>query len=60
VATGTKKEEVKKFKINIGQGIAGHVAQTGEPLLIEDVNKDPRWCKDISDSLKFETVSIAF
>lgn len=59
VATGTKKEEIKKFKINIGQGIAGHVAQTGEPLLIEDVNTDPRWCKEISDSLKVETVSIA-
>ena len=59
VATGTKKEEIKKYEINIGQGIAGHVAQTGEPLLIEDVNKDPRWHKEISDSLKFETHSIA-
>lgn len=59
IATGTKKEEIKKFKINIGQGIAGHVAQTGEPLLIENVNSDPRWCKEISDSIKFETVSIA-
>ena len=59
VATGTKKEEIKKYEIDIGQGIAGHVAQTGEPLLIEDVNKDPRWHKEISDSLKFETHSIA-
>ncbi|MBU0993984.1 MAG: sigma 54-interacting transcriptional regulator [Proteobacteria bacterium] len=59
VATGTKKEEIKKYEINIGQGIAGYVAKTGEPLLIEDVNKDPRWHKEISDSLKIETHSMA-
>jgi Nif-specific regulatory protein len=59
VATGTRKEEIKKYQIDIGQGIAGHVAKSGEPLLIEDVNKDPRWHKEISDSLKFDTHSIA-
>ena len=59
VATGEKKEDVKKFEIELGQGIAGHVAKTGEPLLIHDVQKDPRWHKEISDSIGFETHSIA-
>ncbi len=59
VATGEKKEEVRKFEINLGQGIAGHVALTGEPLLIPDVRKDDRWYKKISESIGFETRSIA-
>jgi len=59
VATGEKKEEVRKYEIDLGQGIAGYVAQKGEPLLIPDVRKDPRWYKRISDSTGFETQSIA-
>ena len=37
VATGAKKEDVKRFESELGQGIAGYVAQTGESLLIPDV-----------------------
>lgn len=59
VATGEKKVDVKKFEIDLGQGIAGHVAQTGAPLLIPDVAKDPRWYKQISESIGFKTRSIA-
>ena len=59
VATGDKKEEVKEYRVKMGQGIAGHVAQTGEPLLIADVANDPRWYKEISESIGFETQSIA-
>jgi len=59
VATGEKKIDVKKFQIEIGQGIAGVVAQTGEPLLIQNVAKDPRWYKQISESIGFKTKSIA-
>lgn len=59
VATGEKGEEVMKFEVNLGQGIAGFVAETGEPLLISDVSKDPRWYKEISESVGFETRSIA-
>lgn len=59
VATGEKKEDVKKFEIDIGKGIAGTVAQTGEALLIEDVHKEPRWYREISESIGFDTTSIA-
>ncbi len=59
VATGEKKEAVKEYRVKMGQGIAGHVAQTGEPLLIADVANDPRWYKEISESIRFETQSIA-
>jgi len=59
VATGTKKEEVRKYELDLGTGIAGVVAEKGEPLLIPDVTKDPRWYKEISRSIGFETRSIA-
>ena len=59
VAIGERKEELRKYEINLGQGIAGLVAQTGEPLLIQDVTNDPRWYKQISESIGFETRSIA-
>jgi Nif-specific regulatory protein len=58
VATGDKREDVKKFEVPLGQGIAGHVAATGEPLLIPDVRKDSRWYKEISESIGFQTRSI--
>lgn len=59
VATGAKKDEIKQFSIQPGEGIAGHVAQTGEPLLIGDVTRDKRWYRNISDQLGFKTKSIA-
>ncbi len=59
VATGSKGTDIKQFEIDLGQGIAGYVAQTGEPLLIQDVAKDPRWYKEISESIGFRTQSIA-
>ena len=59
VTTGAKGEEVKEFRIKIGQGIAGHVAETGQPLLIADAQQDNRWMREISDSIDYETRSMA-
>jgi Nif-specific regulatory protein len=59
VATGEKRKEVKGYEVDLGRGIAGYVAEKGEPLLISDVKKDPRWYKEISESIGFETRSIA-
>lgn len=59
VAIGERGEEVRKYELEVGQGIAGHVAKTGEPLLIPDVTRDPRWFKQISESIGFATRSIA-
>ncbi|MBR9986905.1 MAG: sigma 54-interacting transcriptional regulator [Desulfosarcina sp.] len=59
VTTGAKGEEVKEFRVKIGQGIAGHVAETGQPLLIADAQQDNRWMREIGDSIEYETRSIA-
>jgi len=42
----------------VGQGIAGHVAQTGEAVLINDVDKDPRWDGSYDEKSKFRTLSM--
>lgn len=58
VALGEKGEEVKQFRLPLGEGIAGWVAQTGEPLLVNDVHADPRFRRDIAEAIDFPTQSI--
>lgn len=43
VAFGPKSDNVKPFRIKLGQGISGWVAEHGEPILIKDAYKDPRF-----------------
>jgi PAS domain S-box-containing protein len=31
------------YRLSVGQGIIGHVAQTGQPGLVSDVSQDPRY-----------------
>jgi len=49
VATGERNEEVKEIRLQPGEGIAGWVARTGQPVLIADAAKDPRWSSKVSD-----------
>ncbi len=36
---------VKAYKVKIGEGIAGYVAKTGKPLLVQDIEEDKRFKK---------------
>lgn len=40
-ARGLREDAVGKVTVSIGQGISGRVAQTGKPILIEDLDKHP-------------------
>lgn len=42
-ARGLPEEVVRTTRIRVGDGIAGHVAATGESLLVPDVEQDPRF-----------------
>ena len=55
---GKKSQEIKKYKVKIGKGIAGWVAEKGESLIVEDVRKDARWNKDFDIEIEFKTKSI--
>jgi GAF domain-containing protein len=36
-------------RLKMGQGVAGWVAQQGEPLLVPDVHQEPRWYGEVED-----------
>lgn len=36
-------EELRELRLKIGEGIIGHVAQTGEPVISPDARHDPRY-----------------
>jgi signal transduction histidine kinase len=42
ISRGLSAKYTRQMKMPIGQGIAGRVARTGEPVLLEDISKDPR------------------
>ncbi|MEW5959626.1 MAG: GAF domain-containing protein, partial [Chloroflexota bacterium] len=42
----------------VGQGIVGTVAQTGEPLIVNDVASDPRWEVAFDEATDFQTRDI--
>jgi diguanylate cyclase (GGDEF)-like protein len=42
-ARGLPDEVVSSTRVEVGEGIAGHVVATGEPLLVPDVEQDPRF-----------------
>ncbi|HCC53949.1 MAG TPA: sensor domain-containing diguanylate cyclase [Desulfobulbaceae bacterium] len=42
-ADHANSEILQDVSFKLGEGISGLVAQTGEPILVQDVNKDPRF-----------------
>jgi putative methionine-R-sulfoxide reductase with GAF domain len=46
-ATGPVSNEIKKVRLKSGEGLAGCVLMTGQPLAISDVSSDPRWKRDL-------------
>jgi signal transduction histidine kinase len=57
-ATGVKGQEVKPIVVPLDNSIAGWVVKEGEPLLISDVQKDPRHYHQVDDTTQFSTRSI--
>ena len=58
VVGGAEVEKLQTVIIKKGQGIAGTVAATGEPLLVADVRKDPRFFAHVDEVTGFVTKSI--
>jgi HD-GYP domain-containing protein (c-di-GMP phosphodiesterase class II) len=58
VALGEKGEIVKRFQLNVGEGIAGWVAMHGEPLIVPDVKDDPRFFREVDQAADFVTHNI--
>ena len=58
-ASGPGTEKLKTVQLPLGVGIAGLVAQTGEPIISNDVEKDERWFRDVSDMIDIQVRSLA-
>jgi Nif-specific regulatory protein len=50
--------QVEEFRVALGQGIGGWVAQTGEGVVCNDVAQDPRWFRGVDHRTGFTTRSI--
>lgn len=58
VALGEVGDKVKKIQLKVGEGIAGWVAEHGEPVIIPDVSVDSRFSSKSDLSTGFKTRSI--
>jgi putative methionine-R-sulfoxide reductase with GAF domain len=57
-ANGSAAEKIMKYRLKMGQGLAGWCAEHRNALMIGDVRKDPRFYSRISEELGFKTDSI--
>jgi K+-sensing histidine kinase KdpD len=58
VALGNAGPTIKQFRLKQGEGLAGHVALTGESLLISNASKDIRHFQKLDTITHFKTNSM--
>jgi diguanylate cyclase (GGDEF)-like protein len=58
VVVGVAPEKVNAIRLQRGEGIAGAVALTGQPIFIPDVDQDPRFSGRVDATTGFDTRSI--
>ncbi|MFW6369168.1 MAG: diguanylate cyclase [Myxococcota bacterium] len=58
IAVGEGAEAIRGCTLSMGEGVAGWVAERGEPLLVPKVKSDPRWCARFDQASGFCTQSI--
>ncbi|HET7842087.1 MAG TPA: sensor domain-containing diguanylate cyclase, partial [Terriglobia bacterium] len=58
IAIGAGANKLKDVRLKVGEGIAGWVAANGEPVLVEDVRKDPRFQSKFDELTQVETRSV--
>ncbi len=58
IAVSPVAQELKGIRLKMGEGIAGWVAQTGQPLLIPDASKDNRFASHVANEVEYPVSSI--
>jgi HD-GYP domain-containing protein (c-di-GMP phosphodiesterase class II) len=58
LATGEMREHMHASRVPAGHGIIGHVVDTGETVVVNDVTKDNRFYRNIDAQSGFHTRSI--
>jgi PAS domain S-box-containing protein len=49
---------LREQRLAPGQGIAGWIVQQCQPVCVNDVSEDPRWCAAVDVAIDFETQSL--
>ncbi len=58
IAIGAGADKLKDLRLKIGEGIAGWVALHGEPVLVDEVEKDPRFTPRFDELTQTDTRSV--
>jgi len=58
IVVGEGAERLKPMRLPIDEGIAGHVARSGEPLLLADARADPRFATRFDEASGLVTGSV--
>jgi signal transduction protein with GAF and PtsI domain len=58
VISGKDRDKVKEIRLKPGEGIAGWVANTGKPVIVTDVTKDPRFSGEVDKKVGSLTRSL--
>lgn len=58
MALGEKGKDLSALRVKIGEGVAGWVAQTGQPTIVNDAASDPRFTGKFDSKTQFRTRSI--
>jgi GAF domain-containing protein len=58
VVLGPTGSNLLGLKTEVGKGIVGTVAKTGQPLIVNDASSDPRWNVAFDEATDFQTKDI--
>jgi putative methionine-R-sulfoxide reductase with GAF domain/CheY-like chemotaxis protein len=58
VMVGEHVAPLRPLRLQLGQGICGWVAQTGQPMLVPDVRQEPRFYAEADSITGFETRTV--
>jgi diguanylate cyclase (GGDEF)-like protein len=57
-ALGEKSEKLSEIRLKIGEGVAGKVVETGQPMIVDDALKCPYFNPEIDRLTEFKTKNI--
>lgn len=55
---GREIDVLRGYRMALGQGIVGQVAETGKPIIANEAQQDPDWYADVDTLLGFHTRSV--
>lgn len=58
VARGDKKENASRIRLQVGEGVAGRVVQTGQPMVVQDAGREKNFSDRFDKQTGFQTRSL--